>query len=93
METPTFTFEMLSKFNAKDVEMSLGTQEALYLIDFSRINELKADIARYILSILNSEDHDYFMWDSAQINKRINELVTLGCEGAVTRFFEYGYWT
>jgi hypothetical protein len=93
MALVTFTFEQVKQFNAANLESTLDTQERLYLVGFGRVNELKADIARYLLQVLGDEDHSYFMWYSAQVNRRIVELSSLGCEEAVARFFDYGYWT
>lgn len=92
MERITFTFELLKNFNRKDIEATIETQDTLYVIELSRINELKADVARYILAALD-DDSSYFMWYSAKANQKLAELYDLGCDGAIERFFTYGRWT
>jgi hypothetical protein len=89
----TFTFENLKTFNASAIEASLETQDCLYLIGLNRAEELKADVCRYVLLALSDDDHSYFMWYSAKINNCIAELYELGYDGAIIKFFEYGYWT
>jgi hypothetical protein len=88
-----FTFEMVKNFNHKTIESTLETHERLYLFDHGRIAELKSDVARYILAILDDADNTSFIWYSKQINKRLDELCQMGCQPAVERFFKFGYWT
>lgn len=96
MEKIIFTFELVKKFNAKAIESSLQTQDILYLVDKGRLAELKADVCRYILQILQdieAGDNSYFLWNSSEVNKRLEELYNLGCDGAIEKFFQFGYWT
>lgn len=89
----TFTYEHVGIFNRVSIENSWNEQRMLYLVKLMRINELKMDICSYVSQILDDdEERVYFIWHSAQINKKIAELCELGCSSDVDNFFEYGYW-
>lgn len=93
MERIIFQFEHLANFNIEVITRSIETQDTLYVIDLNQVNELKADIARYVLHMLTDQDNSYFMWYSAKLNQKLEMLYSLDCHQAIAKFFEYGYWT
>lgn len=56
-----------------------------------RINSLKCRVAVYRIQIAEGDEDSALL--GRLVEKTLAELLELGCEGAVTKFREVGYWT